>query len=218
MSGNSFNCFIRVAIPPQTTKWEDYWLQITEFWLVISKKLGAPGHFVLPLDLTRLESGETDTNIQNSIFIETSPESGGHKLYIASTSRIEIILLFQALTAGWNFFKTAYQARRPIDVAECDYQVSSGFMNLSKEKKRLILNQETLIVGDSKQYPLASIFSMTSKQGDPSCSTKLIINVQTPDGNQQKEFAGLNPNDMRKMYASFLMHAKALADQRRAAK
>jgi hypothetical protein len=206
-----FTCYIKVALPPQLTKWEDYWLQVHGFWLIISKKLGAPGYFVIPLDLVQLQSGETETNIQNSLYIETSPESGAHKLYISSTSRIEIIELFKALNTGWSFFRSNFQAGKGQEDTECEYRVASGFMNLSHERRRLALTRDRLIVGDSKVYPIHTILAMTGKQGDPNCTTRLLITVQTPEGPQQKEFSEIAPQDMKRMYWSYLMHIKALA-------
>jgi hypothetical protein len=118
------------------------------------------------------------------------------------------------LDLGWTFFKSNFESGRFRENTECEYSVSTGFMNLTRERRKLILRGDQLIVSDSKQYPLHSIISMTPKQGDQNCSTKLTITVQTQDGTQQKEFSGLVVNEMMRLYSSFLMQAKALAEQR----
>jgi hypothetical protein len=217
MSIAPFTCFIKVALPHQLTKWDDYWLQIHGYWMTLAKKINSPGHFQLPLDLVVVRGGESETNIQNSLFIETSQESGSHRLYISSTSRIETIQLFQALNVGFNFFKSSFQAGKRQERTECEYHVSSGFMNLSKGKRKLVLTREGLIVSDSKQYPLSTIISMSGKQNDQACGTKLVVTIKGPDDSlQQKEFAVISPTEMMRMCSSFLMHAKALAAERRA--
>lgn len=219
MSIAPFTYYIKVALPNQLTKWEDYWLQIHGYWMTLAKKIGSPGYFQLPLDLVSVRSGEAEINIQNSLFIETSQESGSHKLYISSTSRIETIQLFQALNAGFKFFKNSLEAGKGQERTECEYQVSSGFMNLSKGKRKLVLTLEGLIASDSKHYPLPTIISMSGKHNDQSCGTKLIVTVKGPDDAlQQKEFSGVSPTEMMRMCSSFLMHAKALAAERKGAK
>jgi hypothetical protein len=208
-----FTCYVRV-LPHQSSKWDDYWLQIYGFWLVISKKLGSPANFILLLDLVTLRSGEAETNLQHSVFLETSPESGGHKLFLSVTGRIEIIQLFQFLEVGWTVFKSDFDSGKFREDTECEYQAAAGFMSFSKERRRLTLRGGNLLVNDSKSYPLHSIISMTPKQGGQDCGTKLIVTIQTQDGTQQKEFSGLLPKEMMKMYTSFLMQAKSLAERR----
>jgi hypothetical protein len=203
-----FTCFLKVALPHQLTKWEDYWLQIQGFWLTLSKKINSPGHFFLPLDISHIDSAESETNNQNSIYFETSPESGCHRLYLSSMSRLEMIETFKAINAGASLFKSVYDSYTEIGNIECEYQVSSGFMNLTRERRKLVLSADRLMASDSKQFPLAKISSVCGKQGDPNCSSKLVVTVTGPDGITQKEFAGMAVQDLKKMCWAFLMRAK----------
>jgi hypothetical protein len=170
-----FTCFVKVAFPHQGTKSEDYWLQVYDCWMIISKKLGAPGHFIIPLDLQPICSGEKeDGGFQNSLFIETSQKSGGHKLYLVSTNRIETIQLFRAINAGWTVFKDSIQGRTFPAETVCEYDVPSRFMSFSRDKRRLALTADRLTVGDSKSYTLDSIVSMSAKQNDQACSSQTL--------------------------------------------
>jgi hypothetical protein len=208
-----FTSYVRV-LSDQASKWDDYWVQVYDFWLVISKKLSGPGHFILLLDLVALRSGEPETHIQNCIYLETSLESGGHKLYLSTISRIDIIQLYQVLDLGWTFFKSTFESGKFGEDAMCEYLVATGFMNLSRERRKLTSRGDSLIVDDSKRYPLHSIISMTPRQGDQNCGTKLLVTIQTHDGTQQKEFSGLVTTEMMRMYSSLLMQVKALAGGR----
>jgi hypothetical protein len=208
MSIAPFSCYIRVAIPPQLQKWENFWLQISGYWLYLSKKFNGSVNVSLLLDLVKLSSGHEDTNIQNSLFLESSVPTGSHKLYLSSLCRIEIIQVFQAITVGCGYLNSVFLAEKFREPAECSY-TSGGLLKMSKHSKKLILTGKDFIVSGQKQYPISSIISVSPKQNDQNCQSKLIVTIQTADaGPQQKEFSGLHSQELTKMCITFLMRAK----------
>ena len=180
-----FQCFVKVAAGAQS-KFEDYWLQISGIWLTISKKVGQQAFFLLPLDLAHLGSGEETTRIPNSIMLKTSQITGSHEIYIASSSRIEIILLFQALQTGWDQMKNLPWKEKQ-EVA-CDYHVSHGLLGRSKQGGQLVLTPQELRIGDKEAYPIHELVSLSFKQNDPNCKSRLVLTVNTSDGKKQREF------------------------------
>jgi hypothetical protein len=208
-----FTCFTRASLSHQPSKWEDFWLQIDTFWLVLSKKVGTPPHFLLPLDIANVTPAETDTGLPNSLCLELSPKSGGHKLYFSSPSRIEVIKLYDALKAGSAEFIRYHQEGRSRGDFECEFQSSSGFMNLSKRTEKLKLTSTTVTIGENKQCPLESVVSLSAKQNDPNCQSKLVISYLDPDGSaHQKELFGIIPAELKQVYALFVMSVKPEAE------
>lgn len=191
-------------------KWDDFWLQIHGFWLIITKKIGQHCHFLVPLDLVNLVTGETETGVANSLILETSAASGSHKFYISSTSRIETILLFQALNVGCNVLKNVFQAGKLQEDAECEYQQSTRF---SKQTGKIVLTKHEFIIGNKERVPLASIVSMSAKQNDQNCHNRLIIVTRNGESTKTSEYHISQPMALMKITSSFLMHVKALAIQ-----
>jgi hypothetical protein len=210
MSFSPFTCYAKVALPQQLPKWENYWLQIRGCWLEIYKKVSMAAHFSILLDLASLTSGHEATNLQNSLFIESSVPTGSLKLYISSTSRCEIIHLFNALTKGWTHWKDISQGDKFKGDFECNSNPPSGFMKLSKKSQKFALTRDAFIV-DQKEYPITTIVSMSPKQNDPNSASKLIVTVQAEGGIQQREFAGLISSDTQKICTGFLIRLRDLA-------
>lgn len=207
MSISPFTCYIKVAMPGQITKWEGYWLQIHGFWLIITKKIGQHCHFLVPLDLVKLVTGERETGVPNSLLLETSPASGAHKFYISSTSRIETILLFQALNVGCNVLKNVFQAGKLQEDAECDYQQSTRF---SKQTGKLVLTKHNLVVGSKEVIPIEEIISMSAKQNDQNCHNRLVVVTKVGGTIKTNEYHVTQPMALMKITSSFLMHVKAI--------
>ena len=206
-----FTCYIKVSLPPQVNKWEDFWLQIHGYWLIISKKIGEHAHFLLPLDLQQLASGEPDTGVQNCILLEVSKYCGSHKIYISSTSRIEIILLFQALNVGYNVLKNLFQGGKLQEDVECDYKASSGFMNLSRHTGKILLTRDELSIGGKEKYPISSIVSMSAKQNDVNCHHRLVLVIENEGVRKHRELHVTSiPVNLMRMTGAFLMRKKAL--------
>jgi hypothetical protein len=204
-----FTCYVRTSLAHPPPKWDDFWLQIQGFWLVLSKKVGAPPHFLLPLDTLNLTSAETDTAFTNSLLLELSPKSGGHRLYFSAPSRIEIIKLYDALKSGSNEFTRSRNEGSVGGDFECDFQATSGFMNLSKRTEKLRFTGSGLTIGDMKQFPLESIVSLSAKQNDPNCQSKLVVSYLEADGStHQRELSGISPPELKQMYALFVIGVK----------
>jgi hypothetical protein len=119
--------------------------------------------------------------------------------------------LFQAITTGAGLFRAAAQAGDVPERTECEYQVSSGFMNLVKERRRLVLTRDRLAVTDAKQFPIATILSMSPKQGDQSCAARLTVAIKGADDIVQfKEFVGVATAELKAICAAFLLCAKRI--------
>jgi hypothetical protein len=203
MTAPPFTSLVKLALPPQLTKWGDHWLQISGYWMTLSKELGAAGHILVPLDVQELRSAQPDTHIQNSLFIETSKESGSHRLCLSPRP---------SNCSRQSRRAPAAQGGDVPERTECEYRVSSGFMNLVKERRRLVLTRDKLAVTDAKQFPIASIVSMSPKQGDQACATRLVVAIRGADDVVQlKEFVGVTTTELRDICAAFLLRAKAIA-------
>lgn len=205
---DSFTCFVKVGIAGSPNKPEDLWLNIFGGWLTISKKVGQQVMFLLPLDLVCVQSGEEVTKLPNSLLLKTSPSTGSHELWIVSTSRIEIILLYQALNAGWDHLRNTLRAKNWTNDIECEYQISHGRLSFSKQTGKLVLSQTALRISDKESLPIHDIISMSFKQGDPNCNTRLII--VTRGATKQREFQVAEMKAMKLILGFWRLQASAM--------
>ena len=53
---NNYLCFGKVAVAAASLKWEELWITVHGFWLEVTKKMGQPGLYVLPLHLSGLSA------------------------------------------------------------------------------------------------------------------------------------------------------------------
>lgn len=202
-----FTCFVKVSQPGQN-KWEEFWLQVQGFLVFLAKKIGQPCHFMVPLDLVDLRSGETETGNQNTLYMESSTESGGIKLLLASTSRVEIILLYRALFVGCGLLKTIFEDGHLREEKTIDFISTSRF---SKNAGRLTLTGSELTIArgsEAEQIPMTSIISMSGRQNDQNCQNRLVLVYHGPEEVVRKEFSVAQSIDLWKIVGSFLMHRK----------
>ena len=108
---NNYLCFGKVALAASKILWEEFWIQINGFWIEIMKKVGQPDHFLIPLDLVRLESAYEVTELPNSIYLETSELTGSIKLYLYTINRFDCIQLYQKIQDGQKLLSTALQKK-----------------------------------------------------------------------------------------------------------
>ncbi|OHT00154.1 hypothetical protein TRFO_33223 [Tritrichomonas foetus] len=186
----SFKCFVQISLPPSPTKFESYWLKIDGLWFSLSKKFDKQPQFLFPLQIQSLESAEKETQKLNSLFLETSEFSGNHKIYITSTNRLEIIQIYQALQNAQKRFNLDMadhnQKREPnFDI---EYEVSSGFMNMNKQKSVMHVTPQSITFPDNKLVSMRDVVSISAKQNDNNCQHKLHITLREEGGDGMKEF------------------------------
>ena len=206
---NNFLCYGKIAISNPSLKWDDYWITVRDYWVEISKKVGQPVQFCIPLDLITLSSGFEQTGLQNSIFIETSNLIGSFSFFISTTNRLDIIQLFQSLEKGRKILNDAISKRQIEKITRFDIE-SSGFLGMRKEKFQFEINPQGIDINGSKKshFDLEFVLSVTAKQNDSNCHTKLILIIEEGGNNIQKEFNCLDHSSLLNAISCFIFNKK----------
>ena len=206
---SNYLCFGRVAIAGSSLKWEDMWITVQGFWLIATKKMGDPGHFVLPLHLSSVSGAFHETGIQNSLCLITSAITGGIKLYLQTANRYDIIRLFQSVKEGQRRLEGDLDsARRP---RECEVKVeSAGFFKLiGKSKLTLKVSPDGIKVIGGKtdqMFDLDHIQSVYPKVNDSNASTHLCFVADESGQMVSKEYVFQNHADLATVLLCFLMN------------
>ena len=210
----NFMIFGKVAIPSTTLKWEEFWIQVTDYWLEISKKVGQPSFFTIPLDIEEIKSAFQQTGIQNSIEIETTKHAGSIKLFISSTNRLDIINLYNSINVGRQNYINAFSfhQKNPSEQSiQLDLEGVSGFLSFGKTNYQMSINSKLIEIQGPKvnlAYPLNNIISMSAKQNDSSCSTRLCISLDDGNNITTKEFVCNNHVLLLKVISVFLFNTQ----------
>lgn len=193
----SFKAYVQIAFPPSPTKLENYWLQIDEFWLSLSKKFDKPPTYLFPIQIESLQSAGQETQKQNSLSLETSDLSGSHKIYIVSTNRVEIIQIYLALQNAqkiYNIQMSEYEQNVPSSI-DIECEITSGFINRTRQKQILRINSQSISIPTdtdsnnspsdpnsamqqsavSSSFKIRDVVSITTKQNDVNCSHRVSI-------------------------------------------
>ncbi|OHT12639.1 hypothetical protein TRFO_17455 [Tritrichomonas foetus] len=207
---NAYICYGKVATANPTLKWDDFWIQVRGFWLEISKKVGQPCYFLIPLDLASLSAGFLETNVQNSISLVTSPKTGSTKIFLQSTNRFDVIQLYHAIQTGQGLLKTALQKSQITKAVEFDCETVSSFFNLGKTKLKLVGSQKGFEFTSNKNsslYEMDKIHSLFAKVNDNSADTRLCINVEENGSTVTKEFNCMNHQNLLNAISCFLINS-----------
>lgn len=218
---NIFMIFAKVAIPSTSLKWDDFWVQVSDYWLEISKKAGQPSFFTIPLDIKEIRSAFQQTGIQNSLEIQTTVHSGSIKLFISSSNRLDIINLYNSINAGRQRYLNAFNAfqkKSSEQSIQLNLEGVSGFLSFGKTNYQMTMNSKILEIKGPKlnlAYPLNNIISMFAKQNDSSCSTRLCICLDDGTNNTTKEFVCNDHSHLLKAISVFLFNTqnRAVTDE-----
>lgn len=210
MSENKFTCFGKVAVFASALKWEDVWIQIDGFWLEVTKKIGQPCTYLLPLDLVTLSGGFQETSIQNSICMTTTAITGGIKIYFQTTNRYDIIRLFQAIKSGQTLLTSALISSQIP--RECQFRIESTgvFGLLGKAKMTLTVNSEFFELSGAKgsqRFEFGRIQSVHAKLNDSNAHTRICINVDESGYSTCKEYTCLEHENLKLAILCFLMNS-----------
>ena len=214
---NTFIFYGKVALAAPTLKWDDFWIQIKDFWLEITKKIGQPAYFILPLDLESLSAGYSETNVQNSICIVTSHILGSAKNYLQSTNRFDIIQLYHAIQYGENLMKASLQKGQILRSTEFDCETITSFFGFGKTKLHLSASPSGFEFSGNKasnSYEIDKIQAVFSKYNDSNSETRLCINVVENGSTVTKEFNCISKQNLVNailcfLYNSYLYRATA---------
>lgn len=208
-SGNSFLCFGKVAVASIALKWDDYWISVNGFWLEITKKVGSPYSFVIPLDLANLSTAANETSIQNSILITTSSITGSFTMYLTCTNRLDIIQLFHAVQQGQRLLQTILQNSK--EEKTCAYEVESlsGLFNIGKTKLIMSCSLdgfEFTSKKGSQKYELNKIVGVYAKWNDSSAHFRLCIAYEDNGSTSVKEFNTPDHTSLLTTITTFLVN------------
>lgn len=204
---SSYICYGKVAVAGQSLRWDDFWIQVRGFWLEISKKIGNPCYFVIPLDLASLTGGFQETNVQNSIALLTSPVTGSHKIYLQTTNRNDIIQLYHAIQNGRTALMYALQNNKLIQKTEFECETVAAFFNIGKSKLKLhasIKGFEFTGNKASTKYPINKIHAVFAKMNDSSADTRLCLTVDENGSTSTKEFNCISHQNLVYALSCFL--------------
>jgi hypothetical protein len=214
-------CYGKVAVYSQNLKWDDLWIQVRDYWLEITEKVGQPCSFVIPLDLTTLSGAFDETGIQNSICIVTASRTGSFKLFIQSTNRYDIIQLFQALKAGRDRLTEALSQMAIPRSCEFDVETTSGFLGLGKSKLRLSETEEGFVLAGSKgtqQFRFDDLQSVHARLNHSSAHTRICINIKEGGSTACREYNCLEHENLCSAIQTFLMNSFAWNEANAAAR
>jgi len=211
---NNYLCVGKVALPGSVLRWDDYWIQVRDFWVEISKKVGQPNSFCIALDLATLEGSFSKTGIQNSIYLETTPYTGSFGIYISTTNRLDIIQLFQSIKKGQKILSDAISRRQIEKSCRFDVETASGFLGLGKERLVFQMTPNSLDIngqkGSALHYELPQILHITPKQNDQNCHTRISIALKE---NEVKEFNCLEHSAMLNAVSCFIYNTRSRIEQ-----
>ncbi|EAY23258.1 hypothetical protein TVAG_185650 [Trichomonas vaginalis G3] len=207
---NNYLCYGKVAVANQKLNWDDYWIKINGFWIEISKKVGQPDYFLIPLDLTKCEGAYNETGFQNSIYLETTNLTNSFKVYIATTNRLDILQLFQTIKTGQKIIASALQKRQIERMVRHDVETVSGFFGLGKEKLQFSMGPQGLDLSGGKSapqhYDWDKVVAVYAKQNDQNCHTRLIVAVEENDQTSTKEYNCQEHSSVMNSIACYLMN------------
>jgi hypothetical protein len=212
---NRYLCFGKVAVLQANLKWEDFWIQVHDYWLTIGKNVDSSPSFLLPLDLTNLTGGFQETRIQNSIYIATTAITGSVKLYLQSSNRYDILQLFQALKNGQSILKEAI-ARKAIP-RQCSFEAKTlGILfGLGRSVFTFKETPDSIeFAGDKVPTRIAfiDIRAMHAKVNDSGSPSHLIIEVSENGQASSKACDCVQPNNLKSAIACFLMNWREAND------
>ena len=189
----SFKAYVQIAFPPSPTKLENYWLQIDEFWLSLSKKFDKPPIYLFPVQIDSPQLAGQEAQKENSLSLGTSDLSGSHKIYIVSTNRVEIIQIYLAIQNAQNIFavQMSEHEQNPASSIDIECEITSGFINRTKQKQILRINPQSISIptdsdlndpnsqsqpqANSLSFKMRDVILITSKQNDTNCSHRVVI-------------------------------------------
>lgn len=227
MNVDKFQASVQIAFPNFPNKFEYYWLTIHDFWFSLSKKFDKPPSFLFPLQIENLSSAEKETQKLNSLLLETSKISGGHKIFIVSTNRVEIIQIYLALQKAQNNFniKLSDYFEHPPQSIDIIGEISTGFINKIKQNLILKVTPNELLLQTNENeniqqvsaYTMTDILSISPKQNDLNCSHRVLLsfNSNSHDSSQKvvqdsnssissKEFSIPDSSQLEKLISSVL--------------
>jgi hypothetical protein len=215
---NDFMCYGRVALASPSLKWEDLWIEIRSFWLQISKKIGQPCCYLLPLDLTSVSGAFQETGIQNSIAITTTPTTGGFKIYLRSTNRYDIIQLFHAIRAGQAVLADMLKENRIGQQCTCEVETTGVLFGLGKSKMKLEETPQGLELSGNKRsqkFEFDHIQSLHTKMGDSAAHSRLCVNVYENGSTVAKEYNCGDQDNLMAVISCFIMNSYVWSEANR---
>lgn len=207
---NNYLCYGKVAVANQKLNWDDFWIRVNGFWIEITKKVGQPDYYLIPLDLAKCDGAFNETGIQNSIYLETTPLTNSFKVFISTTNRLDILQLFQAIKTGQKIIANALQKRQIERMVRHEVETISGFLGLVKEKLTFNMGPQGLDLSGGKSapqhYDWDKVVSVYAKQNDQNCHTRLYVSVEENDQTTTKEYNCQEHSSVMNSIACFLMN------------
>ena len=206
---NDFMCYGKVAVAAPALKWDEFWISIHGKWLEVTKKIGQPGSYFLPLDIATISGAFQETGFQNSIAITTSPITGGVKIYFQTTNRYDIILLFQALNEGSAMLRKSVEMKQISRQCEITVESIGFFKLLTKTKLVLKETPEEFIISGSKgtqRIDFSRVQCVHAKVNDANAGTKLCITVDEGGQVTTKEYSCSDRESLMRAILCFIMN------------
>ena len=216
-SGNDFMCYGKVAAGGAALKWEESWITIHGKWLEVTKKIGQPGSYILPLHLASITAAFQETGFQNSILITTSAVTGSIKIYFHTTNRYDIILLHQALTDGHKLLNESLEHHKIS--RECEIRVESlGFLKLIATKLVLKETPEGFTISGNKgvqRFDFDRVQCVHAKANDANATTRLCITADESGAVTTKEYNCIDRDSLMRVILCFIMNSHIWNKQNR---
>ena len=202
-------CYGKVAVAGPALKWDEFWISIHGKWLEVTKKIGQPGSYFLPLDIATISGAFQETGFQNSIAITTSPITGGVKIYFQTTNRYDIILLFQALKEGSAMLRKSVEMKQISRQCEITVESIGFFKLLTKTKLVLKETPEEFVISGNKgtqRIDFSRIQCVHAKVNDANAATKLCITVDEGGQVTTKEYSCSDRESLMRAILCFIMN------------
>ena len=207
---NNFLCYGKVAEAGTTLNWDNFWIRVNGFWVEITKQVGQPDYFLIPLDLARADGAFKETGYQNSICLETTSLTNSTKIYIYTTNRLDILQLFQSIQTGQKIIAQALERKQIERMVNYDVESAGGLFNFGKEKLTFRMTNQGIDLTGGKNppqhYDLDNVKCIYAKQNHQDCHTHIILTIDENGQTVSKEYKCQDHAAVQNTIACFLMN------------